>query len=115
MEGGVEDAWMSERWTRGGRSRGSRRSGRRTRRNRTSRSTTRGSRRRRTRGSRIRRKMRKVGSEMGKVGEEVLVGREGEMGAYLPSGRAGHSSSSALSLEQHHPTSSVFKRAVLYG
>ena len=37
------------------------------------------------------------------------------MGAYLPSGRAGHSSSSALSLEQDHPTSSFFKKVVLYG
>ena len=33
------------------------------------------------------------------------------MGAYLPSGRAGHSSSSALSLEQDHPTSSFFKKS----
>ena len=49
-----------------------------------------------------------------KVGEEVLVGREGEMGAYLTSGRAGYSSSSTLSLEILI-TSFVIKRAVLYG
>ena len=48
-----------------------------------------------------------------KVGEEVLVGREGEMGAYLTSGRIGYFSSSALSLEILI-TLSVFKRAVLY-
>ena len=55
-----------------------------------------------------------VGVRREKVGEEVLVGREGEMGAYLTSGRTGHSSSSVLSLEIL-ATSSVFKRAVLYG
>ena len=35
-----------------------------------------------------------VGVRREKVGEEVLVGREGEMGAYITSGRTGHSSSS---------------------
>ena len=58
--------------------------------------------------------LEKVRVRREKEGEEVLVGGEGEMDAYLTSGRAGHSSSLVVSLEIL-ATSTVFKRAVLYG